>query len=397
MKFVFSIITMTLMFASSVQAENGSRAQLEDDLKALDIEHQKVDELHHKVQDEILDKASNDSELVSIAREVRPYAEMAHQSYSFNNVPVEGFVRLKREEVPEAWQKYFVEKNHSLTIDGIAFTAIIFRRTDTSKELIVAFKGTDLRAFMTVPGRNLWNNLKNFAKNAKTTFDFKVMGYIPEHFTKAVELVNDLAKKYPGAPITVTGSSLGGAIAQYAGLMTNHRAYIFNSLQISSTQIEEIKKVDPSRIEKASELITVISLEGDSISAKFPHVSKKYLGREFEIPYYTDHYIPYYLSIHHTTDPILISLDALINHNRKVWYCSSFSEGQCKKDSGCVWNPKGDKAYKCLSKATTSCVFAKDESACKDLRCEWSSRSGACLSDSEGYDPLFDNSIFDGL
>jgi hypothetical protein len=90
------------------------------------------------------------------------------------------------------------------------FSADLFRTRQNGREtFVLAFRGTD--------------NLPDVEA------DVGHAAYVPSQYVQAVNLAAALRAKHPDADIILTGHSLGGGLASFAGLMTGTRAYAFNS------------------------------------------------------------------------------------------------------------------------------------------------------------------------
>jgi hypothetical protein len=256
--------------------------------------------------------ASGQNDLEKV-KEVYPYALMSDASYSMKSFPIDGYTRLEREEIPTEWQKEFQTKNNSVNDSSLAFSAMVFKKTTDSKDLVVAFKGGELRSFI-APDKFFFSNLRKFISNIATVLYMKltVVDSAPAHFDRALDLIEALEAQCPECNITVTGSSLGGAVAQYVGLMKSYKTYIFNSLQISGASLKNVQQHNPIALANAEKLVNVISIEGEWISDKDSYLNtalsrpKTYLGDEFIIPRSKKH------SIQHTTDAILASLKKML-------------------------------------------------------------------------------------
>ncbi len=318
-----------------------------------------------KSQKEGLDVAGRDPEIVEVAKEVEPYALMSHATYSFKADPIPGYKRLSKSELPQKWQKHYVEKNSSIQLKNIAMGAIVFKK-EHSDQLVLAYKGTDLRLFLAPSFSKLLENWSNFQNNFLTATQLK-LGWTPQHFTQALELANDLKEKYNDHTLLFTGSSLGGAIAQFVALKTTSQAYVFNSLALNTNQINEIKKSfsDPEHFNKAKKLITIVSLAGDSVSdlsRYIPYFGNTYHGREFKLPFYSNSFSGYYLNLHHTTDALLKSIETIIKKSTEV-------QGQCIV----VQNDKS-----CQEEKISRCFVSKEAQSCYDFGCVWNDEEKMC-------------------
>jgi fermentation-respiration switch protein FrsA (DUF1100 family) len=129
----------------------------------------------------------NQCSVLNMARELAP---LAQNSYNPSAIP--GF-ELSR------------------TVLGTeGFAAAVYKgRVGGREQMVIAFRGTEDSAD--------WK--QNFASNFM----------VPSQYRQAVDLVRQVQGENPGMEIILTGHSLGGALAAYAGILRGEPAVIFNA------------------------------------------------------------------------------------------------------------------------------------------------------------------------
>ncbi len=116
-----------------------------------------------------------------------------------------------------------------------------------------------------------------------------LVGFSITAYEEAAQFVEELSRseQFKNKKIILVGQSLGGSIAQYAGLKTQFTTYCFNPLPLGRAQIKNLKKIDDRNVQ-------VISTEGDyatgiaensiiSIARWAVHTPTLY-GKKFKIP-----------------------------------------------------------------------------------------------------------------
>jgi starch synthase len=116
-----------------------------------------------------------------------------------------------------------------------------------------------------------------------------LMGFSITAYEEAAQFVQELSRseQFKNKKIVLVGQSLGGSLAQYAGLKTQLPTYCFNPLPLGRAQIKNLKKIDDRNVQ-------VISTEGDyatgiaenSISslARWVVHTPNLFGKKFKIP-----------------------------------------------------------------------------------------------------------------
>ncbi|MBS0263180.1 MAG: hypothetical protein JSS02_14645, partial [Planctomycetes bacterium] len=104
--------------------------------------------------------------------------------------------------------------------DNPSFHAVAYAQTPDTTQIVVAIRGTDLNGER-IAAKNLIDD-SSFVTNTPTHFMAKDVAY-------AADFVKSLHETYPEATITLTGHSLGGAIAQLVGEASGLTTTTFNS------------------------------------------------------------------------------------------------------------------------------------------------------------------------
>jgi hypothetical protein len=153
-----------------------------------------------------------------------------------DNVLPKGFTALKKAEIPAKFQRYYkeasTEKEKTLLMTGKLTSALrVSISRGPNNEIYVAFKGTDGK-----PG-------------TLTSDVLGVLGIADSSFRMARDLVGDLAKMHGAENIHVQGHSLGGALAQFAGIKAGVASVTcFNSLGLPGVLCDKL--VDLNEIGK---------------------------------------------------------------------------------------------------------------------------------------------------
>jgi len=128
-----------------------------DLVKQEEIEFQEAGESYataaRERQQEIIKALNN--EVYELAKKSYPYLLMADSAYRFRVTEVDGYRRFSKSDYPKKWQEIHVPriegkkgaKGDFLEDKKIAFVALAFKKKGRKKEIVVAFKGTELRAF----------------------------------------------------------------------------------------------------------------------------------------------------------------------------------------------------------------------------------------------------------
>lgn len=135
---------------------------------------------------------------------------------------------------------------HGLFDASDGFSADLFKtRMNGRDTMVLAFRGTE-------PAEaNDW--LTNF----------KHLFAVPSQYVQAVNLASAVRAKYPDADVMLTGHSLGGGLASFAGLMTGTRAYSFNG----AGPLGPTRELLPTGSDRT--LVTHINTESDPLTGAF--------------------------------------------------------------------------------------------------------------------------------
>jgi hypothetical protein len=152
----------------------------------------------------------------------------------------DGFSAFKKEEIPSRFQEYYkVENGKALLMTSRTTSAL---RVSISKgpdnQIYVAFKGTDGK-----PGTWMSDVLG-------------VLGVADSSFRMARDLVGDLAGEHGAKNIHVQGHSLGGALAQFAGIKAGVASVTcFNSMGLSGTlcdKLVDLREIGTGKLKHAT-------------------------------------------------------------------------------------------------------------------------------------------------
>jgi len=102
------------------------------------------------------------------------------------------------------------------------FNAAVFRKNST---IVIAYRGAEA-------GTSDW-----------ITDGVSQSGEIAKQYDNALDLADKYLSDFPNANIILTGYSLGGALASYAGLSKNLKVYNFNPLSLNQKSIDFIKEM----------------------------------------------------------------------------------------------------------------------------------------------------------
>jgi len=150
------------------------------------------------------------------------YAEMARDAYENPNKSTFAPAGYERDL---NWWDYFKRAGFSQSqidkIEKSGFSATIFRKNG-SGEIVIAFRGTEFGSGLSDMRRDLHTDRDALASQAT--------GQVIQYNAAAA-----LAKyvRDQGAPVVLTGHSLGGGLASYAGSVNNLKVVTYNGARTS--------------------------------------------------------------------------------------------------------------------------------------------------------------------
>ncbi|KEQ18987.1 hypothetical protein GZ78_02790 [Endozoicomonas numazuensis] len=178
-------------------------------------------------------------------------------------------------DVPEKWltQGLFETKNDANRIydqkDSGLKARVFFH--SSQKKILIAFTGTEFDCPNSIANAVWTHGGYGYGYLAQATSYLASFitdgGYSPFEvpmLRKALELTVDLYERYPDHTFELTGSSLGGAIAQYVSFKTRFKAVVFNSLALNSAIYWQVQNEEPDL--KPEELITHAYLNGELLN-----------------------------------------------------------------------------------------------------------------------------------
>ncbi|MCX7049933.1 MAG: DUF2974 domain-containing protein, partial [Candidatus Sumerlaeota bacterium] len=99
-------------------------------------------------------------------------------------------------------------RDHEIVDKSIGFYAVVFKNNDNPPKRVLAFRGTETN-------KGFWEGNKDVSTDVKNAASVST-----EQYRMAAMAAKDLKKNYPDSPIFLTGHSLGGGLAEYAGALT---------------------------------------------------------------------------------------------------------------------------------------------------------------------------------
>lgn len=182
---------------------------------------------------------TNERQAISLLGQSLPYAQLANASYSFDN-PEFGIWEVIEQESKDSGMQAVVYKN---------------QQTD---ELVLAFRGTEICNFP-CSLKETQESILDLAADALLS-----IGESGPQFRHAFNFAEEIRNRYQNHEITVTGHSLGGALAQAVGATLGLQTFAFNSAPVPDDYFD--KHPTDLSAETLSNIIHVISDIYDPVS-----------------------------------------------------------------------------------------------------------------------------------
>ncbi|GAB4270306.1 MAG: hypothetical protein Tsb0018_02470 [Opitutales bacterium] len=230
------------------------------------------------------------------AQSVLPYAQMSDgaNKYKATDSEVSGYKILTKEELPEELQKWMKDEKSQLLEDmkdwsSSGMRARIYQNIETG-DVVLAFAGTELRPLSgSMRSSDWWRMTYNLMSSS-----WQAGGGTPKIYSQAAEWTELLQKHFGNDKIIVTGVSMGGGLAQYAGLLHEVPVYAFNSVGLGggtkSTLREHYSTQDLLDF-AALDLVTHVNVEGESLSEGWLltyTIERDQLGKIYTVPCYSN-------------------------------------------------------------------------------------------------------------
>ncbi|GAB4270300.1 MAG TPA: hypothetical protein DIU37_01665 [Opitutae bacterium] len=231
-----------------------------------------------------------------VAQEVLPYALMAEKANKniLSESEVAGYRILSKEELPEGLQSW-VKDDESQRLEDLeawsssGMRARVYQSLGTG-DIVLSFVGTESSPLNgSRRASDWWRMIYNLMSSP-----YQAAGGIPKIYTQAAEWTELLQKHFPANNIILTGLSLGGGLAQFAGLFNEVPVYAFNSVGLgcgTKRILREHYETQELLDTAALNLITHINVEGESLSDGWVLtyiVKRDQLGKIYKIPCYSD-------------------------------------------------------------------------------------------------------------
>lgn len=186
------------------------------------------------------------------------------------------------------------------SIKGTGFDATVYKN---GNNVVIAYRGTE-------GNEPLGRGYKDIVADARyVVFKQKTrIEKFPNQFNDSVKFTKEIKNKYPNATVTLTGHSLGGALAAYAGAIENIEAVTYSSPSVIDILPEDVKR-KADRGEFDSRIINYVHPQ-DSVGAGYIREYRKhigstyYIGSRFEIE-----------NVHNIDNPLSRMLDSVSKYH----------------------------------------------------------------------------------
>ncbi|KEZ48811.1 lipase family protein [Metabacillus indicus] len=206
--------------------------------------------------------------------------------YAYNDKLLPNF-NIKFQDSKQTWTRTG-EEEFLLNDEDTGFNAVVYKNNE---DIVISFRGTegdqlfgdgfkdivvDVQFVVAKDKVNKFG-LDIHTAGSKVNVNFQKKN----QFIQAENLVNAVKEKYPNANISLTGHSLGGALASYAAAVCNVSAVTFNSPSVVGLLSKELQKeVEKGKFDK--QIVNYVNPR-DSISAGAFKEYERHIGSTYYI------------------------------------------------------------------------------------------------------------------